>query len=114
MGSNVSFFLHFTNNSILRKKINMLQGAREKALQLLREVPRLTHGNIKGLPEVLQNFNLISKINNSQHFFLICCNNVIGDKLPLKVAGIYIKKKDRKQRGRGSTGGDYGWVKSLN
>jgi len=28
------------------------KGAREKALQFLREVPRLTHANIKGLPKV--------------------------------------------------------------
>jgi len=27
-------------------------GAREKALQLLREVPRLSHGNLRGLPKV--------------------------------------------------------------
>jgi len=28
------------------------RGAREKALQFLREVPRLSHSNIKGLPKV--------------------------------------------------------------
>ena len=55
MGYNVSFFpQRFSNYSILNKNENTLQGAREKALQLLREVPRLSHSNLKGLPKVLQ------------------------------------------------------------
>jgi len=38
----------------------MSNGAREKALRLLREVPRLTHGNVKGLPKVA---GVVSKPN---------------------------------------------------
>jgi len=54
------------------------RGAREKALQFLREVPRLSHSNIKGLP---------------------------------KVAGI--QNKQKKIRGRGQQGYDYGWGSSA-
>ena len=56
MGSNVSFFPQNVANFSIWKKLNenTLQGAREKALQLLREVPRLSHSNLKGLPKVLQ------------------------------------------------------------
>lgn len=37
-------------------------GAREKALQFLREVPRLTHSNVKGLPRVVGVENIRKKV----------------------------------------------------
>ena len=53
MGSNVSLV-----SFVIEKKFLAIQGAREKALQLLREVPRLSHHNLKGLPKVfLRNIN---------------------------------------------------------
>ena len=72
------------------------QGAREKALQLLREVPRLSQTNIKGLPKVPT--ALICSIKLDLH-------------LPQVVGVTGFKKVNAK--GRGQQGYDQGWGTSA-